>query len=123
MNKDRQLIPAPVEVTAALTATAEGSRHKLNSYQGYYVDVVASLDLRKTTAGNANITVELRENIFETVLHSRTITLVQNVWTPIELKGIINRIDDAAELQIVLSASIANLNYKIVAQRHLQQGG
>ena len=116
-----KVIPTPIEVEAELTATATGSRHKINRCDGYYAEIDVSCDLKK--AAGADVTVSLVENVLGNTLHERTVTLEAGVWTPVQLKGIVNRIDDAVELQVVVSASMANLNYKMMIQRRPQQGG
>lgn len=116
---NQRLIPAAVVLNVARTNTDEGERHKINEVQGYYCEVVVSLDLRNTGA-TATYTIELLDNSFETTLHSRTVTLVQNNWTTVELRGILKRIDKAAELQVTLSATVASMNYRFELQRRPQ---
>lgn len=114
-----EVTPSPVTLTEALTSTALGTRHKINNVRGYYVEIDVSLDLLNTGA-TANYTVTLLENVFGTTLHSRTVTLEQNVWTAVELKGILTRLDNVAELQVALNANVANMNYRLSAQRRAQ---
>lgn len=116
-------IPKPVEVSVSLASVSVGNRHRLNELHGYFVDVRVACDILKTTAGDATITASLMNNTLGVALHTRTVTLRQNIWKQVDLFGLVERIDQAAELQVVLSASVANLEYKLTAIRHVQRGG